>query len=307
MAPDRVDGGAPRLRIGIIGGGRVASAFAASLGAAHDVALWARRPGEVRLSTQAPGVGCSSEWADVASRPLIIVAVRDDAIESVAKELAGQLSGHGETVVLHTSGATTGARSLGPLLEVAGVQVGSVHPLLAVPVAAAPGFFRRAPFVLEAGGPLALSLARSLVSSLGGVPIELPDSSEGTKARYHAMATMVATGTVALVDRAAVAIGQSEGERAGFREAFGRLALTAASNASEGAGAEVLTGPVARRDHSTLERHDLALAELPVAELYAAIRRAALGMMREEAARGEATEEGAGADAPGEGDGGGER
>lgn len=270
--------------IGIIGGGRVAAALASSLGEQLDVALHARHPERVRLSPHGPSVPVDADLDLVASRELIIIAVSDDAIPEVARALAAQLRSQprpagGVTCVLHTSGATTGARSLAPLLEVPGVEVGSVHPLLAVPSAAVPGYFTLAPFVIETSGSVAAERARALVEQLEGEPIELPDSTEGTKARYHALATMVATGTVTLVDRAADALGVDAAQRAAFRDAFGRLAVTAAVNVSRGPGPEVLTGPVARGDDATLELHDRALEGHPVEGLHAAVRRAAEDMV----------------------------
>jgi predicted short-subunit dehydrogenase-like oxidoreductase (DUF2520 family) len=275
-------------QLGIVGGGRVASALAASLADRLDVLVHARRPERLRLSPQAPAPTLVSDLADLAACPVLVVAVSDGAIPEVASALARALGGdarpgNAATTVLHTSGATTGARSLAPLLDVPGVEVGSMHPLLAVPEAATPCYFTHAPFVLEAGGARALADARALVGLLEGEPIELPDGSDGTKARYHALATMVATGTVTLVDRAAAALAGEEDEagRAAFREAFGRLALTAAVNVSRGPGAEVLTGPLARGDDETLDLHDRVLDGHGVAALSDAIRRAARGMLDE--------------------------
>jgi len=270
--------------LGIIGGGRVAAALASSLGGDLELSLHARHPERLRLSPHGPPVSSDPDLAGVAARGLIVIAVSDDAIHGVAGGLASVLRGTPRpagsvTCVLHTSGATTGARSLVPLLEVPGVEVGSIHPLVAVPPAAAPGFFTQAPFVLETSGEVAALRARELVERLGGEPIELPDSSEQTKARYHALATMVATGTVSLVDRAAETLALDDSQRVAFREAFGRLAMTAAVNASGGPGRDVLTGPVARGDAATLELHDRVLGGLSVEALHAAVRRAALDMV----------------------------
>ncbi len=274
----------PIHELGIIGGGRVAAALASSLGADLELSLHARHPERLKVSPHGPTVSCDKDLAGVAARGLIVIAVSDDAIHVVAGALARELGAGPRvagsvTCVLHTSGATTGARSLAPLLEVPGVEVGSIHPLVAVPPAAVPGFFTNAPFVIETSGEVAARRARELVDWLGGEPIELPDSSEQTKARYHALATMVATGTVSLVDRAAETLALDDSQRAAFREAFGRLAMTAAVNASDGPGRDVLTGPVARGDAATLQLHDRVLGGLSVEALHAAVRRAALDMI----------------------------
>ena len=93
--------------------------------------------------------------------------------------------------------------------------------------------------------------------------------------------------SLALVDRAADALAVDEGQRAAFRDAFGRLATTAAVNASRGPGPDVLTGPVARGDDSTLELHDRVLGGLSVEALHAAVRRAALDMVEQGRPQGE--------------------
>ena len=147
----------PIHELGIIGGGRVAAALAASLGADLELSLHARRPERLKLSPQGPTVSSDPDLAGVAARGLIVIAVSDDSIQGVAGALARELAAAPRaegsvTCVLHTSGATTGARYLAPLLEDPGVEVGSIHPLVAVPPAAAPGFFTHAPFVIETSG-----------------------------------------------------------------------------------------------------------------------------------------------------------
>jgi len=293
-----------RLQVGIVGGGAVATALAHELGRADancDVLVWARHPDALsRALVDAGGTASvTDDLFDVATRPTVIVAVSDDAIAAVAARLRIERHGApGPSVVLHTSGATTGAwgmPALGPADD-ASVNVvrGSLHPLVAVGRAPAPpappappGRFEGMPFVIEAEALEGVLRARQIVERLGGEVIALPsmqgDPAEDAraKARYHAAATMVATGVVTLVDRAAAELAGTDAERAAFRSAFARLAAGAAANVMEQGGADVLTGPIARSDQSTLDLHAEALEGSAIEALYVAVRRAAEEMLRD--------------------------
>lgn len=267
-----------RMEVGIVGGGRVATALAAALArpdARCDVLAWARRPGALAGA----GVEVAPDLARVALRRTILVAVSDDAIDAVAAELAELLPADAERTCLHTSGSSTGAAAMPSLGTRPGVVRGSLHPLVAVPDRAGPDVLRGGDHVVEAERPEGVERAAEIVRRVGGRLLRLPDGDPATKARYHALATMVATGVVALVDRAAHELGEDAAARAAFRAAFARLAATGASNVETDAGARVLTGPVARGDATTLARHDGVLRGTPAEDLYRAVRRAAEEML----------------------------
>jgi predicted short-subunit dehydrogenase-like oxidoreductase (DUF2520 family) len=82
---------------------------------------------------------------------------------------------------------------------------------------------------------------------------------EENRAAYHAAATMAANFLVALEEDAADLL-RSAGV-AEPRELLVPLVLRSAANWSE-RGREALTGPIARGDEATIERHLAALAEL---------------------------------------------
>jgi predicted short-subunit dehydrogenase-like oxidoreductase (DUF2520 family) len=87
-------------------------------------------------------------------------------------------------------------------------------------------------------------------------PFEVP---EEQRAAYHAAASIASNFPVALEESAAELL-----ERAGVadaRELLAPLVLRTAANWAE-RGPEALTGPVARGDRETIERHRAALAEL---------------------------------------------
>ncbi|MEM9803140.1 MAG: DUF2520 domain-containing protein [Planctomycetota bacterium] len=268
------------LEIGIVGSGAVATALARALGrdsAACSVRLFARDAESAQRIAASASARAVPSLDELASTDAILVAVTDDAIGEVSAALRAVRPGG---AVFHTSGALSGAAAMGALI---GVPRGSLHPLLAVPRDAGPDAFEGAPFVVEAETPDAVDLGESIVERLGGTLVRLPDAGDpSAKARYHALATMVASGVVALVDRASGELATSDDERATLRRAFAQLAASAAANVERSDGPSALTGPIARDDASTLSLHADALAGRDVHALYEAVRRAAEAMLGEE-------------------------
>ena len=86
-------------------------------------------------------------------------------------------------------------------------------------------------------------------------PFEVP---EEARAAYHAAAAMASNLLVALEQSAAELLDRIGIENGG--ELLAPLVLRSAANWSE-RGPEALTGPIARGDEATVERHRAALAE----------------------------------------------
>ncbi len=273
------------MRIGIVGTGAVASGFARVLGGAPcDIYLWGRRSDRARELAQETGI----QWADglhqFGSLHAVILAVSDDAAGLVAGQVAEAVPRDARPAIFHTGGARTGARAMGAGAA-ARFELGSIHPLVAVPRVPVPGVhpFGGMPFAIESSGARSLALARSIVEALGGDVLELPKGSspESVKLRYHALATMVATGVATLVDRAAAALAESPGEAQALRAAYGKLAQSAARNVSAQPGALALTGALARGDEALLAEHVEALRGDLNERLYAEILAAARGMLED--------------------------
>lgn len=184
---------------------------------------------------------------------LILIAVPDPVIGEVARRLASP--SRRRSVALHVSGAL-GAGVLAPLAA-AGCRVGALHPLRAFPtveedVTAAAGVF----FALD-GDPEARALGRRLAEAFGGESGVVGDE---LRPLYHFAATLAAGGAVTLL-----ATAHALGRRLGLPEAalrgYGQLArgaIAAAVSAPDPAAA--ITGPAARGDIVTVERHLAALA-----------------------------------------------
>jgi predicted short-subunit dehydrogenase-like oxidoreductase (DUF2520 family) len=210
----------------------------------------------------------------VARAGLVILAVPDDAIASVAADLAGEHSVRADHTVLHLSGLL-GRDALSLLLET-GAALGSFHPLqtIADPVAA-PERLLGAYAGLE-GDQRAIEAGEDLARALGMVPVRL---SAGGKAAYHAGAAIVANYTTALF-----AVAERLAREAGIpAETAARLYLPllrgTAANLDSGPVA-ALTGPVRRGDVRTIRAH-LAVLSGAEARLYRLLGEEALRLARE--------------------------
>ena len=260
------------LRVGIVGSGAVARHFALGLsGAGARVHIWARRSARAR----ALGAWCPTFAELLAKSDVLLVCVRDEALADVIEELARAARDCDPVrtrVVLHVSGATP-VSVLQPL-ERQGLAIGKLHPLLslpkvspqrAVPVAgtapkknalktAAKAALKNglpAHYVAQYPAPssaLARRHAKRLVKALGGQYCEL---SRGHEADYHLAASLVANGALALF-----AAATSHMQAAGVPgRAYAALLESVAHNLARCTPAQAQTGPIARGDAATVERH----------------------------------------------------
>lgn len=213
-------------RLRIVGPGRAGGALA--LAAAH-VGWTVRRP--VRR-----GEPLGSALDDV---DLVVIATPDAEIAPVAAALPRR----SEVVVAHLAG------SLGLDVLAPHGRVGSLHPIVSLPSAEV-GADR-----LLGGAWFAVAgddLVRRLGEDLGGRLIAVADEH---RALHHAAACVAANHLVALmaqVDRLAQAVGAPI-------DAYLDIARGALDSVGELGPAAALTGPVARFDTATVQRHLAAL------------------------------------------------
>ena len=262
------------MTVGIVGPGRAGLGLALALKRAgvRVLGVHGRRrkpmPRGLRLS-----VGGLPPW--IADADVVLLAVRDDALRGLVRELArARALGRGQ-VALHLSGAQTAA-VLGPLRR-RGAAVGAMHPLMTVssdPRDAAAQLLGAA-FALD-GDPAAVRVARRLARILGGRPVVIAG---GAKARYHAGAVFASNYVVALLAVAEDLLVASGFERGAARRALAPLTQASVDNVAAYGPARALTGPVVRGDAATVRRH---LAALPrrVRRLYAELGRSTLELAK---------------------------
>ncbi|MGI6220293.1 MAG: Rossmann-like and DUF2520 domain-containing protein [Coriobacteriales bacterium] len=268
------------MRIGFIGAGKVGFSLGRYL-AEHGVELAgyaSRSPESAReAAVFAGGQAFASPEELVAASDLVFLTVPDGQIAAVWEQLAsaaraGALDLEAK-VICHCSGALTSAEFAGA--AELGAFAYSVHPLLAIN--SKRDSYReigRAPITIE-GDPACLDAIVRIFRSCGNdVHVIAPEH----KVRYHAAAVMASNLVVGLIHMAAgelelCGLSPEEAERA-LRPISAGNALHIASDGITAA----LTGPAARGDLETIERH-LACLEGDDREVYRIITDHLLGLV----------------------------
>jgi predicted short-subunit dehydrogenase-like oxidoreductase (DUF2520 family) len=232
--------------VAVIGPGRAGPTIALALQehGRRTIAVAGRAPDAPSTLAAAACLGAPSTLLTEAARgaSLVIVSTPDAAIERAARAIATTVEPG--ALVIHLAGS----RGLDAFAELAtarpDVRIGALHPLQTIP-SVSEGLERLpGSWAAVAGDPEVERLARLL----GMRPFPVTDDDRVT---YHAAAVIASNHLVAL-------LGQVErlAARAGVPfDAFRALADAAVANAFELGPARALTGPVARGDLATVERH----------------------------------------------------
>ena len=245
-----------RLRVGIIGAGRVGAVLGAALFAAgHDVvaASGLSAASAERAARLLPGVPLLPADEVVAAADLVVLAVPDDTLAGLVAGLAETGAWRAGQLAFHTSGAH-GLAVLAPA-ERAGVLPLALHPAMT---------FSGAPEDADrlAGAPFGVTsreghraVAETLVLEMGGEPFFV---AEADRRLYHAALVTGANHLVTLVAEAADLL-----RTAGIGDPGRVLAplLTAALDNGLRRGDRGLTGPVSRGDVGTVRDHLQTLTE----------------------------------------------
>jgi len=245
-----------RLRVGIVGAGRVGGALGAALRrAGHDVvaASAVSAPSRSRVARMLPGAEILAPDEVIAAADFVLLSVPDDALRPLVAGLADTGAWREGQLVAHTSGA----QGIGVLDPAAarGVLALALHPVMTF--AGRPEDVDRllgATFGVTAPDELR-PVAESLVVEMGGEPVWVPESA---RALYHAALSIGSNHLVTLVNDALSLL-----DDAGVEASAQLLAplLSASLDNVLRLRDAALTGPVARGDVATLRRHRRALSE----------------------------------------------
>lgn len=245
------------LNIGFIGAGTVATALAISLSKKGYpvVAVSSRSADSARkLASLVSGCrACSNNQEVTDNAQFIFITTPDDAIASVA----AQVEWHTGQYVVHCSGADS-ADVLEPAKK-AGAFVGVFHPLQTFAIAQKaidniPG----TTFAIEAEEPLPSTL-KDMATSLGGNFVEIK---AGDKVVYHAAAVFACNYMVTLV-KLATDLWQTFGiPRKQAIKALMPLLRGTVNNIDAIGIPQCLTGPIARGDTGTINKHLTALKKV---------------------------------------------
>ncbi len=240
----------------VAGPGRAgtALALAASRAGHRIVAVVGRRTETTHAVAERLSAMTLGFAEDLPSADLLVVAVRDDAIDQVAARLTPHAAK--VDIAVHLSGLKPAA-ALAPLAE-AGVDTGVIHPLQSLPTpdegaAALAGAW----FAVTAAAPDVAARLDRFVESLGGRPFRLADEH---RALYHAAAAVAANDLLAVL---ALAEDLFTAAEVPF-EAARPLVEQVVANAFRFGPRTALTGPIARGDVGTVASQIEAVeAQLP--------------------------------------------
>jgi predicted short-subunit dehydrogenase-like oxidoreductase (DUF2520 family) len=254
------------LRVGVLGLGRAGGSLAASLllSRKHQLVAVASRSKERRahfVEVHPDGPKPVARAATLLARlqelsaDLLILAVPDDALQTVARAVAraGAQSEWLPNVVAHMSGAN------GP--EALWALEGRAHLATFHPLAALDG---KSP--IPTGTLLAVSARQArtnqrLVDFARDLRLEPAHVRAGQHARYHLGAVVAANLAIALLDEGVLHLSVAGVPPALARKGLARLLRSTADAAEHGSLAKALTGPVARGDAGTVARHLEVLKE----------------------------------------------
>lgn len=243
----------PRLRIGLCGGGRAARALLARWAAdrALTITVWTRRPAVARRLARSARVHSSSRLAALRrDSDVLVLAVSDDAVVPLARQLAAEGARGAPQHALHLAGAFAAHELLAPLAA-QGVAVGVLHPMLPLTGAAIENGL-----AAVSGDRPAVRAARRLARAARLEPCAIAP-------HQHPLAHLACV--LAAGDLTALLWGSQRWLReAGLsapqaRRATLALATRALENLARLGPERALTGPAVRGDRGTLAAHERAL------------------------------------------------
>jgi len=244
-------------RLALLGAGAVGRALARSLSQAGYTltAILDRQAPSARELAREVSAGRAGSDPALLRRDtdLLIVAVPDGQIAAVDRAVARRLPELALAACLHTSGALPGSEF--QRLAQAGVAVGSLHPLQTFPARGPSPALQGTYFALEGDSALVASL-RAVVERLGGIPVEI--RSEG-KAAYHAAAVFASNFLPVLLRLALELLTEAGVAREQGSAMLAPLMRRSLENVLTLGETAALTGPVARGDAATVQRHREAL------------------------------------------------
>ena len=251
--PQRID----KDSLAILGLGKVGTALGYLLRTAgyRIVAVADRLPENIQRGVTYTGGRTFSNVAEAASlATCILITTTDDDIAPVCEAISRGGAVTAGKKVIHLSGA--GGLDLLDSARQAGALVASIHPLQSF--ATVEGAIKSIPgstFGITADPPLK-DWAIGLVRDLGGHPFFV---AEVDKPLYHAAACLASNYLTTLmhsVEQIYLSLGIGEKEAL---QAFWPLVQGTLTNIETSGAIQALTGPIARGDGETIEKHLTAL------------------------------------------------
>lgn len=245
----------------IIGVGRVGGALAVALSNAeyrveHLVTTNLALTQEFASELSGDPVITDLQGLNRITSEILFVTTQDSKIAPIAARLA-EIPSEAGGFAFHASGALSRKELVS--LESTGWNTGSLHPLVSIsdPVRGSESF-KNAYFAVE-GEPATLKVATSIVLALGGKSFEVETDS---KTLYHAAAVVACGHLVALIETSRKMLSLCGLDEETARTVIHPLVESTVANLAEYSPGEALTGPFARADVETVQRHIQKLAEI---------------------------------------------
>ena len=245
---------APRLKVGLIGAGRVGTALARRLQASEHPIVMASATSDqsvARSQRWLPATDFAAIPDVVAAAELLLIAIPDDALASVVSGIAQTVGFRPGQFVVHTSGRY-GLEVLEPALAQGAIAI-ALHP--AMTFTGADSDFDRlqdCPFAVTTRPEWRVA-AEALVIEMGGEPMWLEDDH---RAAYHAALSHASNHLNTVISQSTELLRHIGVENAG---SFISPLVHASLENALAIGAAGLTGPVSRGDVETVEQHLVAL------------------------------------------------
>lgn len=261
--------------VAIIGPGKVGSALAKQLyqSGQYQIYLAARDANKAQQAAKWIGPECMAKSPNEAAAlaDLTLLTVSDDAIETVCKDLAHQKAFKEKAIVAHCSGAL-GSQILQPAQDQNQGYIASIHPLQTFPNIRAALQNLPGTYCFYEGSQEGLSSIHNLIESMHLHPVAIEPEA---KTLYHAAAVMACNYFSALMD-AALNLGQQAGiDPKILWQGLSPLVTATLNNIDQTSPAAALTGPIARGDSQTIQKHIRAIEPLgvnnPILDIYTSL------------------------------------
>ncbi|MBW1988598.1 MAG: DUF2520 domain-containing protein [Deltaproteobacteria bacterium] len=189
-------------------------------------------------------------WEVVGNADVVFLTTSDDAIRQACEQIAEKGGFAPGQVVLHTSGVH--ASDLLDAARKKGAAAGSMHPMQSFAGARREGNPFEGILVSVEGDEAAMEAAAAIARDLGATVVRVDPAAKGL---YHAAAVVASNYLVALLDMAftlnqAAGIGPEESVTGLFPLIQGTL-----KNIQANGIPKALTGPIARGDVTTVQKH----------------------------------------------------
>jgi predicted short-subunit dehydrogenase-like oxidoreductase (DUF2520 family) len=244
-------------KVSVIGAGIVGSTIAIALfEKGYSIASIIDRIGGSAIGL-ARSVKCkkaSTQITDIAPNSnIILIAVSDDAIETVALQLSKvKINNFKKLLVIHCSGVYS-ADILQPIRKKCAATA-SMHPIQTFPTSQRGGKLLsklKGIYYGIDGDPEAIQMVEKIVQELGGKSVVIQKE---LKPLYH-IACVFASNYMTMFLNAVNDLARTLNLKASWTEVFGPLMTTTMENVVRESAPSALTGPIVRNDISTIELH----------------------------------------------------